>query len=96
MPLTGSDSQYYQVTDTYDGRFGTKYQDKYDDWQCYECKLWFRNSVAHGHTSKFYADKDKENFPDKQTMFLFDKRNQQIQRAWKKDQYAKVKAQIRL
>lgn len=67
-----------------------------DHWLCDDCKHWFNNSVAHGHTSKYFKDKEKEKFPNKEMMFLIDRRNQEVQRAWRKDQYAKVKGQFRL
>lgn len=70
--------------------------DEFDKgWRCWDCGKRYPRGVAHGH----FRDPKKVSPEDKQIeerRFLIDKRNAELKRFWKKDQYAQVKARIRL
>jgi len=75
------------------------YQRQYrdDEWQCYGCHKWFPMTTAHGCSyKKIELEEQKESLKEKQLRFLIDRRNEQIKRYWKKEQYAKVKGQFRV
>jgi len=101
MPLDGTSETvgYFSTTNvtsspnTYQCFGHTDWRE--DHWKCDECHQWFNNAYAHGHFRK--PKLENELTPQQRNkLWLFEKRNEQVIRAWKRDQYGKVKAQIRI